>query len=158
MSIKEKFKRTGAFIIDLSIAKMFTQVLVSGVMAFLSIAFKSGGVEKSVAFNDTLALPLLLALYVFILLLFIGIYVGYHWVCYRFVGNSLARYFLGMKVRSVEGDSELSLNHYLMREFYKICLTLCTIGLYAAYSAAQYYTFSRSPYHDKKMATTVTLA
>ncbi len=158
MSIKEKFRRTGAFVIDLSIAKMFTQVLVSGVMAFLSIAFKSSGLEKSLTFNDTMALPLLLTMYVFILILFIGIYVGYHWVCYRFVGNSLARYFLGLKVVAVTGAEQVSLQTYLTREFYKICLSLCTIGLYPLYAAAQYYSFSRLPYHDQKNAATVTLA
>lgn len=31
MSIKEKFKRTGAFVIDFQIVKMFAQVLIGGV-------------------------------------------------------------------------------------------------------------------------------
>ncbi len=158
MSIGEKFKRTGAFVIDLSIAKMFTQVLVGAVMAIMSVGVKSGGLVESLNLNDPAALPLLLALYVFILMLFIGIYVGYHWVCYRFLSNSLARYFLRLKVVALEDETQpVTINTYLTREFYKICLSLCTLGIYPAYSAAQYYTFSRLPYHDKKMQATVTL-
>lgn len=157
MSIREKFKRTGAFVIDLSIATMFTRVLVNGVIVLLSIIFENSGFSQSLTLNDAAALPVILALYVFILMLFIGIYVGYHRVCYRFIHNSLGRYFLGIHVVSTDNDHAVSLHTYLTREFYKISLTVCTIGVYSAYCAAQYYAFSHLPYHDKKMGTTLIL-
>ncbi len=87
-------------------------------------------------------------------LIFIGVYVGYHWVCYRFIGTSLSRYFLRVKVVSADG-SAVSQSVYLKREFEKAVLCMATLGLYAFYSGAQFLAFSRAPLHDTRNNTKV---
>ncbi|SJL82476.1 RDD family protein [Vibrio palustris] len=155
MSVKEKFKRTGAFVIDFSIVKMFAQVLIGGVyyaiMGFSS-KHQTGGL---ISLNSDAALPILLALSVLILVLFIGIYVGYHWVCYRFLGNSLARFFMRANVVSRVDGNPLDKRTYFEREFYKISLCVGTMGLYALYSGAQYYSTGNAPYHDNRCSARV---
>ncbi|WPC74986.1 RDD family protein [Vibrio porteresiae] len=156
MSIKEKFKRTGAFVIDFQIVKMFAQVLIGGVYyAIMGISSRHPDYQGLISSTGNAALPLMLAICVFILLLFIGMYLGYHWVCYRYLGNSLARFFLKVSVVSRVDGSPVDKKTYFEREFYKIALCLCTLGLYALYSGSQYYAFGRKPYHDNRYSTEV---
>ncbi|MGO1296018.1 MAG: RDD family protein [Vibrio sp.] len=158
MSVKEKFKRTGAFVIDFSIAKMFAQVLIGGVyyaIMGMSLRHPSTGL---LSLNSDAALPVLLALSVLLLILFIGIYLGYHWVCYRFLGNSLARFFMHVTVVSRVDGQPLDKRTYFEREFYKISLCIGTVGLYALYSGAQYYSAGHAPYHDNRCSARVEVA
>lgn len=147
MGFKFKYRRMGSFLLDLVIVKIFAQV---GIDLYLGIvAYLSKGSGTSLAFTDTLALPVLLCLYVMVLLVFIGIYMGYHWICYAFLKTSLSRYFLGLKVVSDEG-LPLEAKTYMKREFEKILWSVATLGLYVFYSGAQYLTFSNPPLHDKR--------
>jgi hypothetical protein len=89
-----------------------------------------------------------------VLLLFIGAYVGYHWLCYKLLGNSLSRYFLHIQVVS-DNDKPMTQRRYLKREFEKVLLCVTTVGLYLFYSGAQFVTFGYPPYHDKRNHTKV---
>jgi hypothetical protein len=144
MSIGDKFRRTGAFVIDLMIAKMFTQVVLS-VLALLASNLWIGQI-KGFSLNDDIALPILLAIVVFMLLIFIGVYLGYCAVCYKMINKSLGKYLL-----QVEGSGEMAqsdLSSYLSREKEKIVYFFATLGLYAAYSAIQFYMYNREPLHE----------
>lgn len=152
MRFSLKYKRLGAFIIDLSIVQMFAQIVSDIFLGSFSYLGKELGLKLSV--NDAMALPVILTFYISILLIFIGIYVGYHWVCFRYVGNSLSRYFLGLRVVTLDGNLPTK-RIYLKREFEKAVLTIATIGAYPLYSAAQYFTHSKAPWHDNRNETKV---
>lgn len=144
MSIGDKFRRTGAFVIDLMIAKMFTQVALS-VLAFLVSGLWSDKVT-GLSLNDDIALPVLLAAVVIMLLIFIGIYLGYCTVCYKMINKSLGKYLL--QVENSRGNRHLDLSSYLSREREKIVYFCATLGLYAVYSAIQFYVYDREPLHE----------
>ncbi|MGP8307758.1 hypothetical protein [Vibrio sp. YIC-376] len=144
MSIGDKFRRTGAFVIDLMIAKMFTQVVLS-VLALLASNLWSGQV-KGFSLNDDIALPILLAIVVIMLLTFIGIYLGYCAVCYKMINKSLGKYLL--RVEGICGTAQSDLSSYLSREKEKIVYFFASLGLYAAYSAIQFYMYDREPLHE----------
>lgn len=147
-----RYRRIGAFVIDLAIIRMFAQV---GIQAYYSVVvYLSKGANVSLSLNDSIALPTSLLNSVLVLLLFIGVYVGYHWVCYRFLGNSLSRYFLRLKVVTTD-DQLVSKSLYLKREFEKVVLCVATIGIYMFYSGAQFVAFGYAPYHDKRNHTKV---
>ncbi|MGB2079668.1 MAG: RDD family protein [Vibrio sp.] len=152
MSLALKYKRAGAFIIDMSIVQMFALVAKEIYLGVLSLT--SQGVGFQFSLNDDLALPMLLLMMIGIMLIVIGVYMGYHALCYKLLGNSLSRYFLSLQVVSVH-ERELDKKHYLKREFDKIYLTVATLGLYALYAGAQYLTHSNPPWHDKKYQTQV---
>ena len=152
MNIAFKYRRIGSFMIDLAIVRMFAQV---GIDIYLGgVAYMSKGANVSLSPESALVLPLLLLLSVVVLLVFIGIYVGYHWVCYKLLGNSLSRYFLRLKVVSYD-NSEITSACYLKRELEKIVLCVATVGMYMLYSGAQFISFGYSPYHDKRNRTLV---
>ncbi|ELV7516114.1 RDD family protein [Photobacterium damselae] len=152
MNFALKYKRIGTFLIDLSIVQMF--VMVAQDLYLGIIAYISKGTGAKISLNDAMALPTLLALIIGIMMLFIGIYMGYQWVCFRLLGTSLSRYLLSVKVVSTDGKT-LTKERYLKREFNKIYLCVATLGLYALYSGAQFLAFSHLPWHDKKNHTTV---
>ncbi len=147
-----KYRRLGTFMIDLAIIRMFAQVAMNIYLGIVTYLGQGSGVSFSI--NDALALPILLGLYLSVLLIFIGVYVGYHWVCYRFIGTSLSRYFLRVKVVSTD-NTPVSQSVYLRREFEKAVLCVATLGLYALYSGAQFFAFSRAPLHDTRNNTQV---
>ena len=152
MNIAFKYRRIGSFMIDLAIVRMFAQV---GIDIYLGVvAYMSKGANVSLSPESALALPILLLLSVVVLLVFIGVYVGYHWVCYKLLGNSLSRYFLRLKVVSTD-NSEVTSGCYLKRELEKIVLCVATVGVYMFYSGAQFIGFGYSPYHDKRNKTQV---
>ncbi|HIF9501551.1 TPA: RDD family protein [Photobacterium damselae] len=152
MNFALKYKRIGTFLIDLSIVQMF--VMVAQDLYLGIIAYISKGTGAKISLNDVMALPTLLALIIGIMMLFIGIYMGYQWLCFRLLGTSLSRYLLSVKVVSTDGKT-LTKERYLKREFNKIYLCVATLGLYALYSGAQFLAFSHLPWHDKKNHTTV---
>lgn len=152
MNFALKYKRIGTFLIDLSIVQMF--VMVAQDLYLGIIAYISKGTGAKISLNDAMALPTLLALIIGIMMLFIGIYMGYQWLCFRLLGTSLSRYLLSVKVVSTDGKTLIK-ERYLKREFNKIYLCVATLGLYALYSGAQFLTFSHLPWHDKKNHTTV---
>lgn len=152
MNIGCKYRRVGSFMIDLAIVKMFAQVAIE--LYFGVVAFLSKGAGLSLAPESMLTLPILLLLCVVALLLFLGVYVGYHWLCYRLLGNSLSRYFLRLQVVSNNGEP-MTQKRYLQREFEKMALCIATVGVYLFYSAAQFIAFGYPPYHDKRNNTRV---
>jgi hypothetical protein len=131
---------------------MFAQIAIE--LYFGVVAYLSKGTGLSLSLNSTGSLPLLLLLSVIALLVFIGIYVGYHWVCYKLLGNSLSRYFLHLQVVSTDGEP-MTKRRYLKRELEKIVLCVATVGIYIFYSGAQFVTFGYLPYHDKHNNTQV---
>lgn len=152
MNFGFKYRRLGAFMIDLAIVRMFAQV---GINIYLGvIAYLGQGTGMRLSLNGTWALPLLLLLMVTVMMVFIGIYIGYHWICYRLVGNSLSRYFLRLQVVSTDGEP-LSVARYLKREFDKALFCLATVGIYPLYSGAQFISFGYTPWHDKRNKTKV---
>ena len=152
MNIGFKYRRIGSFMIDLAIVRMFAQIGIE--VYFGIITFLGKGAGLSLSPESLLTLPILLLLSVIALLVFIGVYVGYHWLCYRLLGNSLSRYFLGLKVVSSYGEP-MTRKRYLKREFEKMVLCIATVGVYLFYSAAQFITFGYPPYHDKRNNTRV---
>ncbi|WP_160061450.1 RDD family protein [Psychromonas sp. L1A2] len=152
MNIGFKYRRVGSFMIDLAIVRMFAQV---GIDIYLGVvAYLSKGAGLSLSPESWTVLPILLLLSVVSLLVFIGIYVGYHWVCYKLLGNSLSRYFLHLKVVSTD-SREMTSRRYLKRELEKIVLCIATVGVYMFYSGAQFVAFGYLPYHDKRNKTKV---
>jgi len=152
MNIGFKYRRIGSFLIDLAIVRMFAQI---GVDIYLGIvAYMSKGASVSLSPDSAFALPILLLLSVMVLLVFIGIYVGYHWLCYKLLGNSLSRYFLRLKVVTLD-NQPLTSGCYLKRELDKIVLCIATVGGYLFYSGAQFIGFGYSPYHDQRNNTQV---
>ena len=152
MNFALKYKRIGTFLIDLSIVQIF--VMVAQDLYLGIIAYISKGTGAKISLNDAMALPTLLALIIGIMMLFIGIYMGYQWLCFRLLGTSLSRYLLSVKVVSTDGKTLIK-ERYLKREFNKIYLCVATLGLYALYSGAQFLAFSHLPWNDKKNHTTV---
>ncbi|MFV0450619.1 MAG: hypothetical protein ACK5MF_19645 [Vibrio sp.] len=144
MSIGDKFRRTGAFVIDVMIAKMFTQVVLS-VLALLMAGIFSDKVG-GLSLNDDLALPILLLIVLVMLLVFVGIYLGFCSISYRLIGKSLGKYLL----RIDSGIERKDLSSYIAREKQKIVLCLATLGVYAAYSAIQLYMFDKEPLHARQ--------
>ncbi|MCG6268914.1 hypothetical protein [Vibrio furnissii] len=146
MSIGDKFRRTGAFIIDVMVAKMFTQVVVTVLLAIVSGLFShnTGGLSL----NDTMALPVLLMLVILMLLVFIGIYLGFGAICFNLIGKSVGKYLL--RVDSGQWIKPKDLSTYLTREKEKIVLFCATLGLYAAYSAIQLYMYDVEPLHETR--------
>lgn len=144
MSIGDKFRRTGAFVIDVMVAKMFTQVVLS-VLGLLVTGLFSDKVS-GLSLNDDIALPILLVIIVIMLLIFIGIYLGFGSICYKMIGKSLGKYLL--RVDSGTGE-QMDLSAYLSREREKIVFCLASLGLYAAYSAIQLYMFDKEPLHER---------
>ncbi|PJC87583.1 hypothetical protein CSW98_00175 [Vibrio sp. HA2012] len=155
MNIGFKYRRIGSFMIDLAIVKMFAQL---GIQVYFGVVVYLGqGTGVSLSPGDGTALPVLLLLVIAALLVFIGAYVGYHWLCYRLLGNSLSRYFLHLKV--VSDDNEpMTQSRYLKREFDKVVFGVTTVGMYLFYSAAQFVAFGYPPYHDKRNHTRITQA
>lgn len=147
-----KYRRIGSFCIDMAIIKMFAQLVIQ--VWFGIIAYLGQGAGWSLSLNSTMTLPALLLISVMVLLLFIGTYVGYHWLCYKLLGNSLSRYFLHIKVVD-NNDEPLSQSRYLKREFEKVSLCVATVGIYLFYSGAQFITFGYAPYHDRRSNTKV---
>lgn len=145
MQFRFKYKRIGTFMIDLAIVQMFAQLLDKVLLGAVLYFGQNLGISFSL--NDAIALPALLTLYLGALLVFVGCFVGYHWICYRLLGNSLSRYFLGLRVVSKTGQP-LTQGQYLTREFEKVVLSIATLGIYPLYAAAQFITFSRPPWHD----------
>ncbi|MGL4380248.1 MAG: hypothetical protein ACRCTB_04045 [Vibrio sp.] len=149
MSIGDKFRRTGAFIIDVMVAKMFTQVVVTVLMAMLTGLFSEQ--TSGLSLNDALALPVLLLmmlLMLLMLLLFIGVYLGFGAICFKQIGKSLGKYLL--RVDSGNWIEPKDLSTYLTREKEKIVFFCATLGLYAAYSAIQFYMYGVEPVHDTR--------
>jgi hypothetical protein len=152
MNIGFKYRRIGSFLIDLAIVRMFAQI---GIDIYLGVvAYLSEGAGLSLSPQSWMALPILLLLSVVALLVFIGIYIGYHWLCYKLLGNSLSRYFLHLKVVSTD-SREMTNRRYLKRELEKIVLCIATVGVYMFYSGAQFVAFGYLPYHDKRNKTKV---
>jgi len=145
MGIGDKFRRTGAFVIDVMIAKMFTQVVWSVVLVLVTGLFN--GKVSGLSLNDDIALPILLLIVLVMLLVFIGIYLGFFAICYKLIGKSLGKYLLS--VDSSPGMQQKDLSAYLSREREKIVFCCATLGLYAAYSAIQYYMFDKEPLHER---------
>ncbi|QXO18230.1 MULTISPECIES: hypothetical protein [Vibrio] len=146
MNSGDKFRRTGAFIIDLMVAKMFTQAVMSVLMVVVTGVFaeKSGGMSL----NDNLALPVLLLIVLAMLLIFIGIYLGFSTLCFKLIGKSLGKYLL--RVDSGQWIKAKDLSTYLSREKEKIVFFCATLGLYAAYSAIQLYMYNVEPLHETR--------
>lgn len=144
MSTGDKFRRTGAFVIDVMIAKMFTQVVLS-VLALLVTGIFSDKVG-GLSLNDDLALPILLLIVLAMLLIFLGIYLGFCSISYKLIGKSLGKYLL----RIDSGGERKDLSAYIAREKQKIVLCIATLGIYAAYSAIQLYMFDREPLHARQ--------
>ncbi|WP_235862071.1 RDD family protein [Photobacterium kishitanii] len=147
-----KYRRIGTFMIDMAIVQMFAMVgrdIYLGVIAYIS-----DGTGMTLSLNDSIALPALLLLFIGLMLLFIGVFMGYQWICYRLLGTSLSRYLLSVQVVSTD-DKSLTKQRYLKREFNKIYLCVATLGLYPLYSGAQYLAFSNPPMHDRTNHTTV---
>ena len=136
----EKFRRTGAFVVDILIAKMFTQALLSG-LVFLTYDFINSS-EAKLSLNDDTALPVLLALVMSIMMTFIIIYMTYSLLCFRLIGRSLGKYLL-----SVPEPEHYSVKTYGSKEFRKIFLTVASLGLYPLYAGLQLYIYDRPPYH-----------
>lgn len=152
MSFRLKYRRVGTFMIDMAIVQMFAMVgrgIYLGVIAYIS-----NGTGSTLSLNSAMALPILLLLFIGMLALFIGIFMGYQWICYQLLGTSLSRYLLSVQVVSTD-DQPLTKQRYLKREFNKIYLCIATLGLYPLYSGAQYLTFSNKPWHDRTNHTTV---
>ncbi|CEO38716.1 hypothetical protein C0Z01_06835 [Photobacterium kishitanii] len=152
MGFKLKYRRIGTFMIDMAIVQMFAMVgrdIYLGVIAYIS-----DGTGMTLSLNDSIALPALLLLFIGLMLLFIGVFMGYQWICYRLLGTSLSRYLLSVQVVSTD-DKSLTKQRYLKREFNKIYLCVATLGLYPLYSGAQYLAFSNPPMHDRTNHTTV---
>ncbi|MDN3610499.1 hypothetical protein ACFFUP_02200 [Vibrio ostreicida] len=144
MSVSEKFRRTGAFLVDLLIAKMFTQVIVS-VLAFFTYDVMNT-MEQKFSLNDDVALPLILALIVFLMLSYIGVYLSYCSICYRLIGRSLAKYMLAVPEYTTSDTPCLS--QYLRKEARKVVLTFASLGLYPVYSGLQLYVYNKPPWHQ----------
>ncbi|AUI86462.1 hypothetical protein BS333_08730 [Vibrio azureus] len=144
MNAARKFKRTGAFVIDVMIAKMFTQVVLSLLALITNQIFDSGSGISQLSLNDDMALPTLLMLMVAIMMVFIGIYVGYCAICYKLLGKSLGKYLL--QVDQVEAGQTPDISRYLQRERKKIFLLLSTLGFYYLYAGVQYYVHDVEPF------------
>ncbi|MEC6815770.1 RDD family protein [Photobacterium toruni] len=152
MSFKLKYRRIGTFMIDMAIVQMFAMVgrdIYLGIIAYIS-----NGTGATLSLNDTMALPALLLLFMGLMLLFIGVFMGYQWICYRLLGTSLSRYLLSVQVVATD-EQPLTKQRYLKREFNKIYLCVATLGLYPLYCGAQYLAFSNPPWHDRTNHTTV---
>ncbi|OBU15203.1 hypothetical protein AYY19_05530 [Photobacterium aquimaris] len=152
MGFTLKYRRIGTFMIDMAIVQMFAMVgrdIYLGVIAYIS-----KGTGMTLSLNDGIALPALLLLFIGLMLLFIGVFMGYQWICYRLLGTSLSRYLLSVQVVSTD-DKPLTKQRYLKREFNKIYLCVATLGLYPLYCGAQYLAFSNPPMHDRTNHTTV---
>ncbi|MDE1514628.1 MULTISPECIES: hypothetical protein [Vibrio] len=146
MSIGDKFRRTGAFIIDVMVAKMFTQVVVTVLMAMVTGLFSDK--TSGLSLNDAMALPVLLLMMLLMLLLFIGVYLGFGAICFKQIGKSLGKYLL--RVDSGDWIKPKDLSLYLAREKEKIVFFCATLGLYAVYSAIQFYMYGVEPLHDTR--------
>lgn len=152
MSLKYKYKRIGCFVIDLAIVQMFGTIARDIYLGM--VAYASQGSGLTLSFEDNIALPAILLMIIGIMLVTIGVYMGYHWLCYRLLGTSFSRYFLRLSVESAN-DQAMTKSRYLKREFQKIYLTIATLGLYALYSGVQFVSFGHAPWHDKKFETKV---
>lgn len=152
MSFNLKFKRVGTFMIDLSIVQMFTVIAKEIYVAVLLYSSQQASFEFSL--NADYALPTLLLIMIGVMLILVAVYMGYHALCYKLLGNSLSRYFLSLKVESLH-STPLDKKHYLKREFDKIYLTVATLGLYPLYAGAQFLAHGNPPWHDKKYQTQV---
>ena len=151
-SFSLKYRRVGTFMIDMAIVQMFAMIVKDIFLGM--VGYITNGAGVSLSLNDTMALPVLLLLIIGIMALFIGVFMGYHWLCYRLLGTSLSRALLSVKV--ISNDDELrTKQRYLKREFDKIYLCIATLGLYPLYAGVQYLTFTNPPWHDKKNHTTV---
>jgi len=152
MNFSFRYRRIGAFMIDLAIIKMFAQIIVD--IYFGVVAYLGKGAGVSLSLHDSIALPMLLLLLITVMLVFIGTYVGYHWMCYKLLGNSLSRYFLRLKVEMTDG-SPMTASCYLKREFEKAVLCIATVGGYLFFSGAQFVAFGYPPLHEKRSNTMV---
>ncbi|CAM3887006.1 RDD family protein [Vibrio aquimaris] len=142
MTVAEKFRRTGAFVVDILIAKMFAQVLLSGLMFFMHQVLS--GTDISLSLNDDKALPLMLGLIILAMITFIGVYVAYCLICFKLLGLTLGKYLLSVK----EVYSQVSLRAYSRKELIKITLTVASLGVYPVYAGLQFYLFNKTPYHE----------
>lgn len=147
MNILFKYRRIGAFMIDLAIVQMFTQLAHNAFIFMLSfLTLKS---HLSLALSNTLALPILLFICIILLLIFIGLFVIYHWLCFQYLGVSLGKWMLGLTVMD-ENGSPLPLANYIKREYEKIIFFTSSLTFYGFYSIAQFISFSREPLHGRR--------
>lgn len=147
MSILFKYCRIGAFMIDMSIVQMFTQLAHNAfIMIFKTLTLKS---HLILPLSNNLALPVLLFICIVLFLIFTGLFVIYHLICFRCLGVSLGKWILGLKVMDKNGYS-LSLTSYTKREYEKVVLFTTSLTFYGLYSIAQFITFSREPLHGRR--------
>ncbi len=101
-----------------------------------------------------IALPALLLLFIGLMLLLVGVFMGLSMDLSTLIRNVIISYLLSVQVVSTD-DKPLTKQRYLKREFNKIYLCVATLGLYPLYSGAQYLAFSNPPKHDRTNHTTV---
>ncbi|WP_305416419.1 RDD family protein [Photobacterium leiognathi] len=128
--------------IDMAIVQMFAMIakdIFLGVIGYIT-----NGTGVTLSLNDTMALPVLLLLIIGIMALFIGVFMGYHWLCYRLLGTSLSRALLSVKVVSKD-DELLTKQRYLKREFDKDLSLWGHTGLVSPLQLVCTITFTNPP-------------
>lgn len=129
------WRRIGAYIIDLSVISMISQIIFS----FIS---------SKLVLTGTDLVTDMIVMYAF-LLITVMIAVFYNVVSYHFFNYPLGKLLLSIQVLD-ENQKRLSTAEYATRELYKYVLTYATLGVYLPYQFLRYVVTKRQTFHDKK--------
>lgn len=132
------WRRIGAYVIDLSIIGMFSQLAFSLIGHWFIL-------------TGTNLLVDVLMIYLF-LMFSVGIAVGYNVLCYHYFKFPLGKLLMGIKVYN-HRKRRVSTKDYALREFNKYVFMYATIGLYAPYQFIRYVWPKKQTFHDRQANT-----
>lgn len=132
------WRRIGAYVIDLSIISMFSQIIfyLIGSLFILTGTNLLLDVFKMFAFLITAVL----------------IAVGYNVFCYNYFRFPLGKLMMGIKVLNHRGR-RVSTKDYALREFNKFIYTYATLGLYVPYQFIKYVWPKKQTFHERQSNT-----
>lgn len=134
------WRRTGAFVIDLSIISMLTQIIYVFIAPIVALTFSNIVVDF-----------VKVVLYLFICVM---ISVGYNVICYRYFKYPLGKLLMNVKVLDSNGE-RISNKDYFIRESNKFVYIYATLGLYIPYQFFVKLTRKQESFHDKQVGTHV---
>lgn len=139
-SLSYYWRRIGAYVIDLSIISMISQVIFSIIAKYFILSGTN-------IFLD------LFKFYSFLLIAAL-IAVGYNVGCYHYFKFPLGKLLMNIKVYNHFGH-RVTTKDYATREFNKYIYTYATLGLYAPYQFFRYVVQRKQTFHERQSNTNI---
>lgn len=134
------WRRTGAFVIDLSIISMFIRILYVVIAPFVTLTFTN-------AIEDLF--KILIYLYFCVM-----VSACYNVICYKYFKYPLGKLLMSIKVLG-DNEQRVSNKDYFIREFNKYIYIYATLGFYIPFEFIFKVARKKQTFHDKQAQTHV---